>query len=152
MNAEANLTNQMPQSCKFFKWQKNSHSNSIIIIIKLFHNCISCCILAYLYQKVVHPLNICFLNTALKILVKLIPGVNFTNNLRAVFSYESLARSFFVLEVKVTLFIGAKKKAQLRSQNVDEIDSSTVRMMPPFYQNLQHSLVQKIEELLCVCV
>jgi hypothetical protein len=28
-----------------------------------------------------------------------------------------------VLEVKVKLFIGAKKLAQLRSKNVDEIDS-----------------------------
>jgi hypothetical protein len=40
-------------------------------------------------------------------------GVNFTNILRAAFSYESFARSFFVLEVKVKLFIGAKKMAHL---------------------------------------
>jgi hypothetical protein len=31
------------------------------------------------------------------------------------FLYESLAESFFVLEVKVKLFIGASKLAQLRS-------------------------------------
>jgi hypothetical protein len=30
--------------------------------------------------------------------------------------------AFFVLEVKVKLFIGAKKMAQLRLKNVDEID------------------------------
>ncbi len=36
-------------------------------------------------------------------------GVNFTNILCAAFSYESFARSFFELEVKVKLFIGAKK-------------------------------------------
>ncbi len=50
-------------------------------------------------------------------------GVNFTNILCAAFSYESLVRSIFVLEVKVILFIGAKKMAQIRSKNVDEIDS-----------------------------
>jgi hypothetical protein len=38
-------------------------------------------------------------------------GVNFTEILHAAFSYECLARSFIVLEVKVTLFIGAKKMA-----------------------------------------
>ncbi len=43
-----------------------------------------------------------------------LPGVNFTNILCAAFSYESFARSFFVLEVKVKLFIGARKLAQLR--------------------------------------
>jgi hypothetical protein len=32
-------------------------------------------------------------------------------------------RSFFVLEAKVKLFIGARKMAQLRSQNVGEINS-----------------------------
>jgi hypothetical protein len=39
------------------------------------------------------------------------------------FLYKSFAQSFFVLEVKVKLSIGAKKMAQLRSKNVDEIDS-----------------------------
>jgi hypothetical protein len=42
-------------------------------------------------------------------------GVNLTNILRASFSYESFAQSFFVLEVKVKLFIGTKKMAQMRS-------------------------------------
>jgi hypothetical protein len=42
-------------------------------------------------------------------------GVNFTNILLAAILYESFARSFFVLDVKVKLFIGAKKIAQLRS-------------------------------------
>jgi hypothetical protein len=36
--------------------------------------------------------------------------------------YESFERSFFVLEVNVKLFFGAKKMAQMRSKNVDEID------------------------------
>jgi hypothetical protein len=39
------------------------------------------------------------------------------------FFVRKFARSFFVLEVKVKLFIGAKKMAQLRSKNVGEIDS-----------------------------
>ncbi len=39
------------------------------------------------------------------------------------FLYESFSRSFFVLEVKVKLFIGTKKMEQMRSKNVDEIDS-----------------------------
>jgi hypothetical protein len=34
-----------------------------------------------------------------------------------------LSKTFFVLEVKVKLFIGARKLAQLRSYNVGEIDS-----------------------------
>jgi hypothetical protein len=42
-------------------------------------------------------------------------GVNFTNILRATFLYESYAQSFFVLEVKVKLFICVRKLAQLRS-------------------------------------
>jgi hypothetical protein len=33
-----------------------------------------------------------------------------------------LHKAFYVLEVKVKLFIGAKKMAQLRSKNVGEID------------------------------
>jgi hypothetical protein len=41
--------------------------------------------------------------------------VNFTNILRAAFLYESFAKSVFVLEVKVKVFIGARKLAQLRS-------------------------------------
>jgi len=36
-------------------------------------------------------------------------GVNFINILRAVFSYKSFAQSFFLLEVKVKFFTGAKK-------------------------------------------
>jgi hypothetical protein len=44
--------------------------------------------------------------------------------LHVAFSYdESFMRSFYVLEVKVKLFIGAKKMAQLHSKNVGEIDS-----------------------------
>ncbi len=46
---------------------------------------------------------------------KITSKVNFTNILRAVFSYESFAQSFFVLEVKVKFFIGVRKLAQLRS-------------------------------------
>jgi hypothetical protein len=41
----------------------------------------------------------------------------------AAFLYESFARSFFVLEVKVNFLLAAKKMAQLRSKNVGEIDS-----------------------------
>jgi hypothetical protein len=37
--------------------------------------------------------------------------------------HQHLTRSFFVLEVKVKFFIGAKKMAQLRSKNVGETDS-----------------------------
>jgi hypothetical protein len=50
-------------------------------------------------------------------------GVNLTNILRAAFSYKSFARSFFVHEVKVKLFIDSRKLAQLRLKNVGEIDS-----------------------------
>jgi hypothetical protein len=39
------------------------------------------------------------------------------------FLYKSFLQSFFVLEVKVKLFIGAKKMAQLRSKNVGEIET-----------------------------
>ncbi len=53
----------------------------------------------------------------------LLQGVNFTNILCAAFLYESFTSSFFVLEVKVKLFIGAKKMVQMCSKNVDEIDS-----------------------------
>jgi hypothetical protein len=42
------------------------------------------------------------------------PGANFTNILRAPFSCKSFVRSFFVLEVKVKLFICARILAQLR--------------------------------------
>jgi hypothetical protein len=42
-------------------------------------------------------------------------GVNFTNILRTALLYKSFVRSFFVLEVKVKHFIGARKLAQLRS-------------------------------------
>jgi hypothetical protein len=52
--------------------------------------------------------------------------VNLTNILRAAFLYKSFARSFFVLEVKVKLFIGAKKMVQLRSRKVGEIDSRSI--------------------------
>jgi hypothetical protein len=55
--------------------------------------------------------------------MQLPPEVNFTNILRAAFSYERFLQSFFVLEVKVTLFIDAKKMAQMRSKNVGEIYS-----------------------------
>jgi hypothetical protein len=39
--------------------------------------------------------------------------VNLTNILREAFLYESFTQSIFVLEVKVKLFIGARKLAQL---------------------------------------
>ncbi len=39
------------------------------------------------------------------------------------FLYESFWQSFFVLNEKVKLFIGAKEMAQLCSKNVGEIDS-----------------------------
>jgi hypothetical protein len=55
------------------------------------------------------------------------PGVNFTNILRMPFSYESFTRSFFVLAVKVKLFICARILAQLRQKNVGEIDSRSRR-------------------------
>jgi hypothetical protein len=45
-------------------------------------------------------------------MVKLTPNVNFTNILRAAFSYQSFAQSFFVLTVKVKRFIGARIFAQ----------------------------------------
>jgi hypothetical protein len=41
-------------------------------------------------------------------------GVNFTNILRTAFPYESFVQSFFVLAVKVKLFIGARILAQMR--------------------------------------
>jgi hypothetical protein len=41
--------------------------------------------------------------------------LNFTNILRTDFSHEIFARSFFVLAVKVKLFIGAKILAQMLS-------------------------------------
>jgi hypothetical protein len=50
---------------------------------------------------------------ALKMLVKLTPMVDFTNILRVAFSYKSFARNFFVLEVKLKLFISAWKLAQM---------------------------------------
>jgi hypothetical protein len=62
-------------------------------------------------------------------------GVNFTNILRARFSYESFARSFFVLDVEVKLFICARILAQLRQYNVGEIDSCR--------QNLYFMLLEK---------
>jgi hypothetical protein len=37
-------------------------------------------------------------------------------------------KSFFVLELNVKLFIGAKKMALWRSKNVDEIDSSCLKI------------------------
>jgi hypothetical protein len=40
-------------------------------------------------------------------------GVNFTNILRAAFLNKSFVRSFFVLAVKVKLFIGARILAQM---------------------------------------
>jgi hypothetical protein len=45
---------------------------------------------------------------------------------------KSFARSFFAIEVKVKLFIGAKKMAQLRSKNVGDIDSSGKKQKHPF--------------------
>jgi hypothetical protein len=41
-------------------------------------------------------------------------------------------KAFFVLEVKVKVFIGAKKMAQLGSKKVDEIDSRAPN--PPLYR------------------
>jgi hypothetical protein len=41
--------------------------------------------------------------------------VNFTNILRATFSYKSFALSFWVLAVKVKLFVCARILAQMRS-------------------------------------
>ncbi len=55
--------------------------------------------------------------------MQLPPEFNFTNILHEAFSYERFAQSFFVLEVKVKLFIDAKKMAQMRSKNVGEIYS-----------------------------
>jgi hypothetical protein len=57
----------------------------------------------------------------LKRLVKLTPSSTFY----ARFLYKSLARSIFVLEVKVKLFIVAMKMAHLRSKNVGEIDTKS---------------------------
>jgi hypothetical protein len=54
-----------------------------------------------------------------KMTLKLTPGVNFINILRAAFSFKSFAQSFFVLAVKVKLFIGAR----ILAQNVGEIDT-----------------------------
>jgi hypothetical protein len=51
------------------------------------------------------------------------PWVNFTNILHTAYSYQSFARSFFVLAVKVKLFIGARILAQMHLLNVGEIDS-----------------------------
>ncbi len=51
------------------------------------------------------------------------PWVNFTSILGAAFMYKSFVQSFFVLEVKVKLYSGPRKLAQLRSNNVGEIDS-----------------------------
>jgi hypothetical protein len=67
---------------------------------------------------------------------KELPVVHFTNILCPAFSYESFARGFFVLEVKVKLFTGAKKMSQLRSKNVGEIDSSFLLLThkSPFLQ------------------
>jgi hypothetical protein len=48
-----------------------------------------------------------------KMLINSTPGVNFTNILRVAFSYESFERSFFVLAVKVQLFIGPRILAQM---------------------------------------
>jgi hypothetical protein len=56
-------------------------------------------------------------------ITKSIPGVNFTNILRAAFLYKSFAPSFFVLAVKVKLFIGTRILAQMHFKNVGEIDS-----------------------------
>jgi hypothetical protein len=50
-------------------------------------------------------------------------GVNFINILCTSFLYKSFVQNFFVIEGKVKFFTGAKKLAQLRSQNVGEIDS-----------------------------
>ncbi len=66
-------------------------------------------------------------------------GFYFTNILWAAFSYESFVWSFFVLEVNVKLFIGAKKMAQMRSKNVDEIDSSS-----KFHQHYTRSFCTSI--------
>ncbi len=61
--------------------------------------------------------------TVMKNQIKKRSWVNFTNILHEPFSYESFVRSFFVLAVKVKLFIGARILAQLRQYNVGEIDS-----------------------------
>jgi hypothetical protein len=53
-------------------------------------------------------------------------GVNFPNILRAAFLYKSFAQGFFVLAVKVKLFIGARVLAQMCFKNVGEIDSRSV--------------------------
>jgi hypothetical protein len=47
--------------------------------------------------------------------IYLTSGVNFINIVCTAFSYKSFGRSFFVLEVKIKLFTGARKLAQLRS-------------------------------------
>jgi hypothetical protein len=51
------------------------------------------------------------------------PRVNFTKNLHTAFLYESFVWSFFMLAVKVKLFICARILVQMRSQYVGEIDS-----------------------------
>jgi hypothetical protein len=51
-------------------------------------------------------------------------GVNLTNILHAAFLYKSFARSFFVLAVKVKLFIGARILVQMSLLIVGEIDFS----------------------------
>ncbi len=45
---------------------------------------------------------------------KVRPRVNFTNILCMAFSYESFERNFFVLAVKVKLFIGTRILAQMQ--------------------------------------
>ncbi len=50
-------------------------------------------------------------------------GVNFTNILRAAFSYESFARSFFVLRFKVCTFLAQKYWCKSCKLYVGEIDS-----------------------------
>ncbi len=55
--------------------------------------------------------------------IKTLIWVNFTNILGTAFSYESFARSFFVLAVSVKLFIGARILAQMHLLNVGEIES-----------------------------
>jgi hypothetical protein len=56
----------------------------------------------------------CARNICAQMLIKSTLGVNFSNFLRAAYAYESFARSFFVLAVKVKLFICRRILAQLR--------------------------------------
>jgi hypothetical protein len=60
---------------------------------------------------------------ALKMLVKLTPGVNVTNILWAAFSYESFLRHFYVLTIWVGNFLAIGFQRKSCSLNVGEIDT-----------------------------